>query len=494
LSSERSTLRWSALRVRLTISYVLLLSLILLGIGFLFHETLDYTLFANTEQILNEEWAAVKGYLRLENRRPVWFFDPQDSEEAFIVRRLRRVFLLTDSEGRILEVSPVYSHLGVESPEEIRQVLAARQPLWRVRVSDQKIGYLVRSGVHYDEARRPYFLAVGRALDTNERILRQFTVRYMTAVPVLVLLISAAGWIAAGRALRPLNDVARVAQSITGDRLDLRIPPRGAGDELDHLIGAFNSMVDRLEGSFKQVRQFSTDVSHELRTPLTAIRGQLEVALFTAKNQEQYRDAIIDAIADVEQLAKVVRALLHLSQAESGQLHLAFEPVSLATLVREMAEQLEVMAESKSVMLTTEMDDRVVVSGDRLQLERLLTNLIGNAIKYTPGGGRVRVEVFSRGRQAILAVEDTGCGIAPDHLPHIFDRLYRAPDGKPDAERGLGLGLSFVAWIAKVHNGRIDVRSKPGEGSRFEVRLPLAEASAPAAQGKEQARTRALPR
>ena len=293
-------------------------------------------------------------------------------------------------------------------------------------------------------------------------------------MPVLILVLCAAGWIAAGRALRPLNDVAHVAQSITGDKLHLRIPRRGADDELDHLIGTFNSMVDRLQSSFNQVRQFSTDVSHELRTPLTALRGQLEVALFTAQTTEQYRDAILDAIADVEQLTKVVRTLLHLSQAESGQVTLAREPVPLAAVVREVAEQFDVVAESKSIAMSSELDDRIIINGDRIQVERLMSNLLGNAIKYTPTGGRIRLSVAARSQRAILAVEDSGCGIAADHLPHIFDRLYRVPDGRLDPDRGLGLGLSFVAWIAKAHQGRIDVDSKPGRGSRFEVSFPLA--------------------
>ena len=468
--------RWATLRVRLTLSYILFFTVILLGIGFLFHQTLYYTLFSNTEQIINEEWGAVRGYLRLENQRPAWYFDSSDAEEAFIVRRLRRVFLLTDEDGRVLEVSPIYSHLGVDTPDQIRSMLQSQQPLWRVRRDDQGNEFLIRSSVHYDENRRPYFLAIGRALDSNARILSQFTVRYFMVVPLLILGVCAAGWVAAGRALRPLYDVAHVAQSITGDKLHLRIPRRGADDELDHLIATFNSMVDRLQSSFNQVRQFSTDVSHELRTPLTALRGQLEVALFTAQTTEQYRDVILDAIVDVEQLAKVVRALLHLSQAESGQVILACEPVPLAAVVRKVAEQFDVVAESKSIAVSLELDERVIINGDRIQIERLMSNLLGNAIKYTPGGGRIRLSVAARAQRAVLTVEDTGCGIAADQLPHIFDRLYRVPDGRLDPDRGLGLGLSFVAWIAKAHQGNVHVDSEPGRGSKFEVSFPQSAA------------------
>ena len=146
---------------------------------------------------------------------------------------------------------------------------------------------------------------------------------------------------------------------------------------------------------------------------------------------------------------------------------------SLAAVARDAIEQFAIMAESKSIELVRELDDQIMVTGDRIQLERLVSNLLTNAIKYTQEGGTVRVKVARQHRVALLAVEDSGCGIAPEHIPHIFDRLFRVPDGKADPERGLGLGLSFVAWIVKAHNGRIRVESKPGQGSRFEVTLPL---------------------
>jgi heavy metal sensor kinase len=405
--------------------------------------------------------------------RPVWYFDRDHTEEAFIVRRLQRIFLLTDGDGRVLEVSDLYSKFGIESPQAIRRMLRSAQPILRTLRAPDGNQYLVRAGTHYDENRREYFMAIGRALNTNEQILRRFTIRYFTIVPVLILVLCAAGWLAAGRALRPLNAVAEVAHSVTGDKLHLRIPRREADDELDHLIETFNSMVDRLQNSFNQMRQFSIDVSHELRTPLTAVRGQLEVALMTAETTDQYRDAIYDAIADVERLSNVVRALLHLSQAESGQLTLAQDPVSLAAVARGAVERLGIVADSKSIRLASQLDEQVMVLGDRIQLERLVSNLLTNAIKYTPEGGAVRVEVAKQRRLALLAVEDSGCGIAAEHLPHIFDRLFRVPDGRQDLDRGLGLGLSFVAWIVKAHNGRIRVDSKPGQGSRFEVTLPL---------------------
>jgi signal transduction histidine kinase len=250
----------------------------------------------------------------------------------------------------------------------------------------------------------------------------------------------------------------------------MQIPQRHAGDELDRLIEAFNHMMTRLNRSFEQIRQFSTDVSHELRTPLTVVRGQLEVAMFTAKTVEQYREAMADALEGVDRLSNIVRALLMLSQAESGQLVLQKSNLDLAELVRDLTDQHQIPAEAQGVRLVAELPAGCIIHADRIQIERLVSNLLGNAIKYTPSGGRVSVRLEGDADRVKLIVEDTGVGIAPDHLPHIFDRFYRVPS--PDPDKGLGLGLSFVAWIVKAHGGTVEVRSDLDRGTCFVVTLP----------------------
>ena len=288
----------------------------------------------------------------------------------------------------------------------------------------------------------------------------------------MLLFSGLAGWFIAGRALAPVNDVSRAAQRISGSNLDVQIPTRNSGDELDNLIETFNKMMHRLKANFEQIRQFSTDASHELRTPLTAIRGQLEVALFTAKTTEQYKDAIVNSLQDVEQLSNIVRALLMLSQAETGQLVLQRQPVDLTLLLTDATEQFQIPAEEAQVKLTLEAEKDVVILADRVQMGRLISNLLSNAVKYTPQGGKIEVfvKLSSDRKQALLVVEDTGEGIAETHLPHIFERFYKVPGSNP--EKGLGLGLSFVAWIVKVHGGTIQVKSKLGEGTAFVVSLP----------------------
>jgi signal transduction histidine kinase len=233
-----------------------------------------------------------------------------------------------------------------------------------------------------------------------------------------------------------------------------------------------------LNESFDQVRRFSTDVSHELRTPLTAIRGQLEVALFTAETKEQYHEAMINALEDVEQLSSIVRALLLLSQAESGQLVLQKTAFDLAEVVEDVVDQFQIPAEEKHLMLKCRIEPGIVALADRTQIERLFSNLLSNAVKYTPAGGAINVTVRrDEGNCARIEIQDTGVGIPPENLPHIFDRFYRVRNQHTNSIQGLGLGLSFVSWIVKAHGGTIDVNSKVGEGTCFIIKLP-AEVSA----------------
>jgi heavy metal sensor kinase len=310
----------------------------------------------------------------------------------------------------------------------------------------------------------------------------------MAVIPLVIVIGTATGWVIAGRALLPVMAIARAAQRIGGSNLSLRIPERKAADELEYLIETFNAMIARLEQSFIQVRQFSTDVSHELRTPITIVRGQLEVALFTAQTSEQYRDAIVVALGDVERLSQIVRALLLLSQAETGQVVLQLQALDLCETARNITEQFEIPAEGAGVGISFHaLPGNCTGDFDRVQIERMLSNLISNAVKFTPPGGEVRVSVGRMDDEGEIVVQDTGQGIAPEHLPHIFDRFYRVRGMEEQAspEKGLGLGLSFVNWIVRAHGGAIEVKSELGQGTTFIVRLPFHPESRQAAVAGE---------
>lgn len=471
-----------SLRFRLTVSYVLFFTVLLVAIGLLFRGTLQLEMDGDTRATLEEEWAAAKGYLHIEKGQPVWVVDTSDPEEIYIVERLRHVYLLTDANGKVLENSQTYDSIGVDSPQEIQRILRTSTPEVHVRQDADGVPYMIRAGAIRGQRGNLYFFAMGRSIEGNQRTVDNFMRSYYFLVlPGAIFVTGLLGWLLAGRAIRPLNLVAATAQEITGSKLSLRIPRRHANDELDNLIDSFNRMTARLSRSFDQIRQFSTDVSHELRTPLTVIRGQLEVALFTAEKPEQFRDAMVNALEDVEKLSSIVRALLLLSQAESGQLALQKTDLELGEVAADVVDQFQIPAEEKGVELMARLEPGASAFADRTQMERLISNLLSNAIKYTPKGGKVSVhagpdEVHGWVR---LVVDDTGVGIQRDNLPHIFDRFYRVRTVETRQVQGLGLGLSFVAWIVSAHEGTIQAESHEGQGSRFTVRLPAGIATAP---------------
>jgi heavy metal sensor kinase len=477
------------LRFRLAVSYVAFFAILLAAIGFFFWRHLKQEAEVDVQSTVDADWGATVGYLHIDNERPEWVYDRSDPDEAYTVERLRHVYLLTDASGNVLENSTIYESIGLDTPETvalIKRVLAqpARdKPEYSIQKDKDGIPYLLRAGWTLDDHKHKYFLAIGRSLVVPYRTVNDFTRTYLLWAPGMLILASVFGWWLAGLAIRPVNSVAHAAQNVTGSNITVQIPLRGAGDELDHLIDSFNQMTERLHQSFEQIRRFSTDVSHELRTPITAIRGQLEVALFTAETPEQYRESIINAMEDIEKLSSIVRALLLLSQAESGQLVLQKAPLDLAEVVTDLVDQFQIPAEEKDVKLTASLEACAPVEADRTQIERLLSNLLSNAVKYTPKGGSVRV-VVGQAREpgwTKLSVEDTGVGIPAENLPHIFDRFYRVRNAQTNTIQGLGLGLSFVAWIVEAHGGRIDVASNSGVGTRFTVLLPSGpEAAEPA--------------
>ena len=471
------------LRFRLASTFLALLALVLALVGVVGTTTLRSLLATQSEQILREELGAMRGYLHFDQGRPYWFADPSDPEEEATIGRLKTVYVIADENGNPAQgSSPDPALKELFDPNEIRfelqQIEKTKQPFIKTFIAKDKIPYQVISGAMVDpDHGSKWYVAEGRSLANDESLLRRFRRNFFIFLPIALVVCALVSWYSAGKALSALHSVETAAQEITGSNLGLQIPKRGADDELDRLIDSFNAMSGRLKASFEQIRQFSTDVSHELRTPLTAIQGQLEVALFTATRKEQLQEAVENALQDVERLSNLVRALLLLSQSESGQIPMNKGVLDLGRLVDDLVDQFQIPAEAHEVTLSHTTHGSVFCEVDRTQIERVITNLLTNAIKYTPAGGWVRACAEHLGNEVRLTVEDSGVGIPESHLPHIFDRFYRVPD--PNPEKGLGLGLSFVAAIVRAHGGEIRVQSEIGKGSRFEIILPAGSVRVP---------------
>jgi len=312
---------------------------------------------------------------------------------------------------------------------------------------------------------------VGKSTEPRDDLLSRFRATLGIVTLFIIVIALTGGWLATQSALFPIRRLSQAVQRIisTG-RTDARVPLDGTGDALDELTSLFNAMLDKIEGLVTAMRGALDNVSHDLRTPLTRLRGTAEMALASPVDLDRYREALADCVEESDRVLVMLNTLMDISEAESGAMQLQRETVALAGVVARAEDLYRDVADAKGVVLTVDAPADVTVAADRTRLEQVAANLIDNAVKYTPAGGRVDVEVRREHGAAILRVRDTGPGIPPDELPRIFDRLFRGDRSR--AERGLGLGLSLVRAIVQAHGGTVSVESEPGKGSVFTVSLP----------------------
>jgi heavy metal sensor kinase len=276
----------------------------------------------------------------------------------------------------------------------------------------------------------------------------------------------------ARKALAPVEQLHRLTEEITADRLDRRLPVANAGDELGHLAQTINAMIGRLERSFAEVRRFTADASHELRTPLTAIRTEAEVALDRPLTVEAHQQLLGSILEECERLTRLTDQLLALSREDAGPARPTREPIDLTSLLDGVVETMRPLAEAKGLHLYLTRESGVQVYGEETRLREVFYNLLDNAIKYTPEGGKVEVELSRQGQAAVVRLRDTGIGIPEEHLPRVFDRFYRVDKARSREQGGTGLGLSIAQAIVTAHGGRIDLASAPGQGTTCTVTLP----------------------
>lgn len=297
-------------------------------------------------------------------------------------------------------------------------------------------------------------------------------------LPIGLLLAAAGGYSLARRALAPVDRMATQARQITAERLGDRLPIDNPRDELGRLAEAFNATLHRLQESFNQMRRFVADASHELRTPLTAIRSVGEVGLQDPRSPREYREVIGSMLEEVDRLGQLLDGLLTLSRADAGKSKLVREPLDLSALVDQAVTELQVLAEEKDQRLVLHTTPQVAVMADALLLRRAISNLVDNAIKYSPPHTNIDVRLTADGRQVVLDVIDQGPGIAAEDQPHVFDRFYRVDRSRSRETDGTGLGLAIAQWVIDAHGGKIELTSDEGRGSTFRIVLPLRAATA----------------
>ncbi|MBR9982512.1 MAG: HAMP domain-containing protein [Desulfatitalea sp.] len=313
-------------------------------------------------------------------------------------------------------------------------------------------------------------LQLGASLEEEARLLQTFVRIFLFTMAGLLVLGVGVGWFMARRALSGVESVTRTARQISESDLDTRVPLRHRYDEIDRLAITFNQMLDRIRRLVTGMRQMNDNIAHDLRSPIARIRGLAEVTLTHEPSVEAYGQMAASTIEECDRLLDMINTMLAIARTEAGAGQAAFKIVDMAALVRAACDLFQPLAEDKGIALQCAADEPCRVDGDESMLQRMLANLIDNAIKYTDAGGKVTVAAGADQGGVRLMVTDTGMGIAPADQNRVFDRFYRGDRSRCQA--GAGLGLSLAQTVAQAHGGRINLQSAPGQGSTFEVQLP----------------------
>jgi heavy metal sensor kinase len=244
-------------------------------------------------------------------------------------------------------------------------------------------------------------------------------------------------------------------------------------DELGRLASTLNQMVERLEAAFERQHQFTADASHELRTPLAVIQAESTLVLSKERTQAEYQKSLTSVSQETTRMSAMIDKLLFLARIDSGKEQLNLEEVNLKASITELFSDLEILAAERSLQFRLGEMKELTIKGDKVRLRQLFLNLLENAIRYSPSGGIITSSVTRKNRSAVISISDTGMGIPPEKVPHIFERFYRVDKGRSRADGGAGLGLAIAKYIAEAHGGKIEVESQIGKGSTFSVSLPL---------------------
>jgi heavy metal sensor kinase len=327
-----------------------------------------------------------------------------------------------------------------------------------------------------------FLIEVGTSSHDIHSTLHGLLLTLALGVPFIIAVAALGGIFVMRRALRPLDEITRAAETITSRNFGERLPIVHTGDELERLTTSLNRMVSRLEDSFQHINRFSADVSHELRTPLTILRGELESLTQYDHLSPAAMEVIGSALEEIGRLTQIINQLLEISRLEAGQATREVSIVSLGELATGTAEQMRLLADEKSIRLDYLVSSEVAVMGNASLLKQIVVNLLDNAIKYTPAGGSVELLVESKGSKAVLEVRDTGIGIPGYALPHICERFYRADKARTRHSGGAGLGLSIVKSICTAQGGELSILSKEGEGTRVRIEMPRVEGRLPSSE------------
>lgn len=472
----------NSVRIRLTLWYTAAMTLVLVVLAattyFVLRQNVVRRADANATELADSFLSTVNAELGDASR-------PDSVDEgiaaAISEHRFRDViFLVFDPQGNLLGVSDTYRLPGHSEGATRESIAASLRPLVSapdtfrsVRVGEHQYRSYVR---HFSVDQQAATLFVLQSLRRQNEFLETLAGIFWIVIPLAILFAGAGGYLLARRSLSPVVVMGAQASRIGAENLYERLQVQNPRDELGHLAGSFNELLDRLNQSFDRQRRFVADASHELRTPVAILCGEAEVTLAQEERSEQeYRESLQILREEAKRLKHIVEDLFTLTRADAGQYPLQPRDFYLDELVGECVHSARTLALAKKISLNLEEASESPIRADESLLRRMILNLLDNAIKYTPDGGRVTVICRRAADEYVLNIADTGGGIPADLQPRIFERFFRVDKARSRAENdggGAGLGLSISRWIVEAHHGRLELTRSDSSGSTFTAFLP----------------------
>lgn len=457
---------YGSIATRLTFWYALLSAVLIASSGSTLYWVLGERLRQEDDDLLTAPIAEMRTMLKTHRSDSPQFREEVQREAAILPGGCLRIL---DSHGKIVLQAPNNAICGKLADLNVwKNSSDSRGVTWRTRD-----GQIYRAMWVQLDAGSGLTAQVAMNRSKDEAMLADYRRTLWLAVFAALAIAIVLGYMIARRSLRPISGLATLIGELSAVHLHRRVADHTWPQELRPLAANFDQLLARLEESFARMSRFSADIAHELRTPLHILRGEAEIALSKARSGEDYRECIVSATEEYERLTQMVDALLFLARAAQPDTQLDKRPLSLDSEIAAVCAFYQAMADEREVSLAAHGTGTVLA--DPALLRRALGNLIVNALRHTPAGGRVVVQVaMTSAREAEIIVSDTGDGISPEDLPHIFDRFYRADSARSRKDSGSGLGLAIVKSIVQLHGGDISIQSELRQGTTVALKFPPA--------------------
>ena len=482
-------MHFRSLRFKLTLWYVLILGILLIS----FSTFLYFTLSKSLHRDVDNKLRSLAELVSSESSSPLSKFGfgniDQALETSMNLKPIGKFIQVLDESGNIGRKSENLKN--VQLPISLNALKNASKGLITFEtnrsIGNTPLRIITFPVVENNHAAK--IVQIASSLEGVEDALNTLFIILIITVPLALMVASLGGQFLAHKALKPVDDITQTARMITSQNLNQRITPPKVKDEISRLIETFNGMISRLDQSFRQIKQFSSDASHELRTPLTILKGEVEVMLRKERTQQEYQQTLKSNLEEINRMSQIVEDLLLLSKADTGQIILNKGDINLTEILSEVVAQMDMLARSKRLYLSASNNHQDVhIFGDALRIRELFINLIENGIKYTEEGGSIHISLQKeylpplrnltdrlekeRERFIKIIVSDTGIGISKEDQEKIFIRFFRVDKARSREQGGSGLGLSICKWIVEAHQGQIKVESELGKGSSFVVKFP----------------------